>query len=312
MAIVAAGGYLYSPPVAVIEPGQSFDVTGDIKITGRDADEVKGKYLLTSVSVQQPNALGLAWALLRSEDIISLETVIPAGSDPDRYFEQQRVLFRETQMVAAAAAATAAGLEVKLEGTGALVQGVVPGSPAAEHLRERDVITAVDGRPVRLADEIGRVIRERPSGTSFALTVDRGGREVKVSVRSKSGVIEGRPGIGIVVETRDFDIAFPFEVRFAEHEIGGPSAGITYALAVYDMLVTDDVAKGRAIASTGLIDLEGNVGPVGGVEDKAVAAERAGAKLFLVPNDEVDEARGSGLDVRGVATLHEAIRLLRG
>ena len=156
------------------------------------------------------------------------------------------------------------------------------------------------------------MIRERPSGTSFALTVDRGGREVKVSVRSKSGVIEGRPGIGIVVETRDFDIALPFEIRFAEHEIGGPSAGITYALAVYDMLVTDDVAKGRAIASTGLIDLEGNVGPVGGVEDKAVAAERAGAKLFLVPNDEVDEARGSGLDVRGVATLHEAIRLLRG
>ena len=126
LAIVAAGGYLYSPPVAVIEPGQSFDVTGDIKITGRDADEVKGKYLLTSVSVQQPNALGLAWALLRSEDIISLETVIPAGSDPDRYFEQQRVLFKETQMVAAAAAATAAGLEVKLEGTGALVQASFP------------------------------------------------------------------------------------------------------------------------------------------------------------------------------------------
>ena len=311
-AIVGAGGYLYSPPVAVIEPGQSFDVTSDIEITGGDTGRVNGKYLLTSVSVQQPNALGLAWALLRSEDIIALSTVVPAGADTEQFFEQQRVLFRETQLVAAAAAAKAAGLEVKLEGTGAQVEGIVPGSPAAEHLREGDVITAVDGRPVRIADEIGRVIRERPSGTSFALTVDRDGREVQVSIRSKSGVIEGRPGIGIVVETRDFDIALPFKIRFAEHEIGGPSAGITYALAVYDMLVTDDIAKGRAIASTGLIDLEGNIGPVGGVEDKGVAAERAGAQLFLVPNDEVDKARGSGLDVRGVATLQEAIRLLRG
>lgn len=311
-AIVGAGGYLYSPPVVVIEPGQSFDVTSDIEITGRDAVEVNGKYLLTSVSVQQPNALGFAWALLRSEDIVALSTVVPAGADTDRYFEQQRVLFQETQMVAAAAAAKAAGLEVKLEGTGARVGGIVRDSPAAEQLRPGDVITAVDDRPVRLADELGSVIRERPSGTNFKLTVDRAGRELNVDIRSRSGVIEGRPGIGVQVETRDFDIALPFQIRFAEHEIGGPSAGITYALAVYDMLVADDVARGRAIASTGLIDLDGNVGPVGGVQDKGVAAEREGAKLFLVPNDEVDEARGSGLDVRGVATLEEAIRLLRG
>ncbi len=312
VAIVGAGGYLYSPPVVVIEPGQSFDVAGDIAISGTEATNISGKYMLTSVSVQQPNGLGFAWALLRSEDIVPLSSVVPSGANTDRFFDQQRALFQETQMIAAAAAAKAAGLEVELKGTGARVEGVVPGSPAAERLKVGDVITAVDGRPVKLGDELGRVIRERPSGTSFELTVDRAGRELKAAVRSRSGIIEGRPGIGVVVETRDFDIALPFKVSFVEHDIGGPSAGVTYALAVYDMLVAEDLAKGRAIASTGEIDLEGHVGPVGGVEDKAVAAERAGAKLFLVPNDEVDEARGSGLDVRGVSTLQEAIRLLLG
>jgi PDZ domain-containing secreted protein/Zn-dependent protease len=308
--IVAAGGYLYQPPIAVIAPGQSFDITGDIDLSGTRADEVNGEYMLTSVSVQQPNGLGLAFALLSSRDLVPLAALVPRDVDTDKFFQEQRTLFRETQLVAAAAAARAAGLNVELRGTGARVTGVLPSSPAAKVLKESDVITAVDGNRVRLADDVGKVIRSRPSGTRFVLTVERDGSERQVELRSRAGIIEGRPGIGIVVDTRDFDIALPFEVKFADREIGGPSAGITYALAVYDMLVDEDIAKGRKIASTGEINLEGRVGPVGGVKDKGVAAERAGADLFLVPEEEVEEARGSGLDVQGVATLTEALDFL--
>lgn len=309
--IVVAAGYLYTPPIAVIAPGQSFDVAGDIDINGMREDEVNGRYLLTSVSVQQPNGLGLAYAILRSRELVPLSALVPRGTNTTRFFEEQRALFQETQQIAAAAAARAAGLRVDLKGTGARVAGVLPGSPAADALKEGDVITAVDETPVKLAENVGRVIRSRPSGTRFVLTVDRSGREHKVEVRSRAGIVEGQPGIGIVVDTRDFDIALPFEVTFAAREIGGPSAGITYALAVYDMIVDDDLAKGRAIASTGEINLEGRVGPVGGVKDKGIAAERAGADLFLVPTEEVEEARGAGLTVRGVATLMEAVDFLR-
>ena len=307
--IVLAGGYLYTPPVAVIAPGQSFDVAGDININGH-SDDVHGRYLLTSVSVQQPNGLGLAYAVLRSRELVPLSALVPRGTDTGKFFEEQRTLFQETQQIAAAAAARAAGLEVGLKGTGARVAGVLPGSPAADVLKEGDVIVGVDDTPVKLAENVGRVIRARPSGTRFVLTVERDGREHKVEVRSRAGIVEGQPGIGIVVETRDFDIALPFKVTFAEREIGGPSAGITYALAVYDMLVDQDLAQGRSIASTGEINLEGRIGPVGGVKDKGIAADRVGADLFLVPEEEVEEARGAGLPVRGVDTLMEAIDFL--
>jgi PDZ domain-containing secreted protein/Zn-dependent protease/CBS domain-containing protein len=310
--IVAAGGYLYAPPVAVVAPGKSFDISGDVEITGMRTDDVNGEYLLTSVAVEQPNLLGLAVAVITSRDLVPLSALgVPRDGDTRQFFEQQRAIFRETQLVAAAAAARAAGLDVEIRGTGAEVSGIVPGSPAADALKEGDVIVAVDGRDVRLADDVGEVIRSRPSGTRFVLAVERDGRKLDVEVRSRAGIIEGRPGIGIQVETRDFDIALPFEVRFADREIGGPSAGITYALAVYDILVPDDIARGRSIASTGEIDLEGRVGPIGGLEEKAIAAERAGADIFIVPEAEVEQARGSGLDVQGVKTLKEAIDFLK-
>ncbi|HYZ92185.1 MAG TPA: CBS domain-containing protein [Actinomycetota bacterium] len=309
--IAVVAGYLYTPPFAVVAPGQSFDVAPDISITGTANGKVNGRYLLTSVSVSQPNGLGLAYAILRSRQLVSLEALVPRGTDTDRFFREQRTLFTETQQVAAAAAARAAGLRVDLKGTGARITGVLPGSPASDAgLREGDVITTIDGNPVRLAENVSRVIRSRPSGTQFALNVEREGRSRQAEVRSREGIVEGQPGIGVVVDTRDFDIALPFEVKFAAREIGGPSAGITYALAVYDMLVDRDIADGRSIASTGEINLEGRVGPVGGVKDKGIAAERAGADLFLVPEEEVEEARGSGLTVRGIATLMEAIEFL--
>lgn len=308
--ILAAGGFLLHPPVAVIAPGTSFDVSGDITIRGIPVDPVHGKYLLTSVSLGQPSGLGLAWALAQGRDIVPLSAIIPRGVDPDRYFQQQRTLFRETEMVSAAAAARAAGMNVTFKGTGARVVSLVRGSPAAKVLRVGDVITAVNGRPVRLADDVGRVVRSRPSGTQFVLTVERDGRKRDVKAQSRPGIVEGQPGIGVSIETRDFDIDLPFRIRFKEREIGGPSAGLTYALAVYDMLVDRDLARGRAVATTGTIDLNGRVGPVGGVEEKAIAAREAGAQLMLVPQQEVEQARGAGLEVLGVASLSEALRVL--
>lgn len=309
--IVVAAGFLYVPPVVVIAPGQSFDVSDGIHIEGRPNEKVNGGFLLTSVSVQQPNGLGLAWAFIRSREIVPLDAVVPRGVDQDAYFDAQRELFRETRSIAAAAAARAAGMEVELQGTGARVVGVLEGSPAEEAaLRANDVIVAIDGQPVRLADEIGRVIRARPSGTQFTLTVERGGQRQDVMLRSRAGIVEGRPGIGISVDTRDFRIDLPFEIRFDDVEIGGPSAGIAFALAVYDLIVPEDLARGRDIATTGEITLDGRVGPVGGVAEKSIAAEEAGADLFLVPEEEVEQARGAGVPVQGIATLMEAIGVL--
>jgi PDZ domain-containing secreted protein/Zn-dependent protease len=311
LAALAFALVAYSPPFVIFAPGTAFDVTTDIRIKGMKEDDVTGKYLLTSVAVQQPKLGWLIAAMAEGKEVAPISALVPGDVDPEEYFEQQEELFRESQTIAAAAAARAAGMDVKLDGDGALVAGVVPDSPASEVLRAGDVIKRIDGKSVKLADDVARRIRSRPTGTAFTFVVERDGRSRTVSARSRRGVIAGSPGIGINVATQNFDVDLPFEITFREREIGGPSAGLGYALAVYDLITPQDTAKGRIVATSGTIDLEGRVGRVGGVEEKAISAQRQDADIFIVPAAEVEAARDSGLDVRGVETLKESIEELR-
>jgi hypothetical protein len=100
----------------------------------------------------------------------------------------------------------------------------------------------------------------------------------------------------------------PFRISFDERDVGGPSAGLTYALAIADMLSARDYAAGRVIATTGTIEADGDVGPVGGVRQKAEAAEKAGAQLLVAPRGEVEEAPDANVPVRGVETLEQALQ----
>jgi PDZ domain-containing secreted protein/Zn-dependent protease len=312
--MLAAAAFLFHPPVAVIRPGVAVDVSRDITITGVPVSKPTGRYLLTAVRLDQPSAIGVLYALVRRDaDVLPLSAVIPRGVDERQYLRRQRALFRESRTVAAAAGARAAGLPVTLTGTGATVTGVVEGSPADAALDRGDVIIAIDGRPVMLASEIGGAIGGRPAGTAFRLTIERDGKTREVSVRSAHlpRTPEGVARIGILLETRGLDVKLPFEVKFRNRDVAGPSAGLAYALAIADILDGADLAKGRTVAVTGTIDVDGRVGEVGGVREKAAAARAKGAKLFIVPQAEVDEARGVPLDVRGVSTISDALGVLR-
>src|SRR5260370_22893856 len=115
---------------------------------------------------------------------------------------------------------------------------------------------AIDGTPVSINEDVGNAIRSRPAGTPFTLTVERNGRTIKVEVRSKSGLAQQGPAIGIVPETRDMVVRLPFKVSFRARDIGGPSAGLAYTLAIYDLIKSRDLAHARAIAATGTIDVD--------------------------------------------------------
>jgi PDZ domain-containing protein len=116
----------------------------------------------------------------------------------------------------------------------------------------------------------------------------------------------------VVVSTRDLRVVLPFSITIkARPGVGGPSAGLAYALAVTDWLDRPDDARGRAIAATGTIAPDGSVGPVGGVHEKAIAVRRAGAKIFLVPREEVSSVKEGGVLVRGVDTLRQAVAVLQ-
>ncbi len=308
MALAAA--YLYRPPVVTMGAGPSLEVADDIQISGTRVDDINGSYLLTSVSLSRPNALGLGWAFVTGDEIMPADAVVPEGVEPDEYFDQQRTLFRDSQMIAAAAAAQSVGLPVRVSGAGAAVLGIAPGSPAAGALERGDVVKSVNGRTIETAIDLSETIRSQPAGSTFQLSVERDGRRLSRSVRSRDLPQSEGAVIGVVVQTANLEVDLPFEISFAERDVGGPSAGSAYALAIADMLDRGDYAKGRRIAATGTISIDGNIGPVGGVPEKAEGAEDAGATLFLVPTEEVEEARGLGPEVRGVDTLSDAIASL--
>lgn len=314
MALGGAAGAFYRPPLIVVSPGPAVDVSDDFTIEGVSTSEINGEYLLSSVQVHQPTGLEALYALVHPDrNLILLSQLIPADVEPEDFDQQQREIFDESRMIAATAAAQAAGLEVSISGKGAEVFGVLPGAAAAEVLRRGDVIVAVDGRPVNLAQELRDVVSARPPGTTFQLTIQRDGEQIEAQVRSARfpSPGEGFVGIGIYVQTRDLDVDLPFEVVFAERNVGGPSAGFAYALAIADALDPADYAEGRKIAATGTIELTGEVGPVGGVGLKAVGVGEAGADIFLVPLELIGQVSEPGLSVRGVRNLRDALGLLR-
>jgi PDZ domain-containing secreted protein/Zn-dependent protease/CBS domain-containing protein len=312
--IALAAGWLYQPPVLVLAPGPTADVARDITITGTSTTPVNGRYLLTSVRLQQPNGIAAVAALVNpDQDLVSRSEVIPSGSNPGQYIQSQRAVFEQSRRLAAAAAARAAGLPVTITGSGARVVQVLPASPAARELRPGDVIVAVDGRPISTADALRQVLQSRPPGSELTLTVERNGSRETLRVRTaRLTELSGGVGLGVAIETRNLTIDLPFEIRFAERgDVAGPSAGLSYALAIADLLEREDYARGRTIAATGTIDPEGDVGEVGGVDEKADGAKAAGAAIFLVPEGELEAARDAGVPVVGVDDLEEALAHLR-
>jgi Lon-like protease len=293
---------------------ESFDISHDFTIEGVPTHPVSGRYLLTSVRLDQPNGLGALLALVRSDrEVVPLGQVVPPGVDPRQFVGQQEAVFKESQQFAAAAAAEAAGMPVQVGGSGARVETVLRASPAAGTLRAGDVVVAVDGREIRTASDFRDAVHSSPAGTTFRLTIERQGQSRDVRVTSgRLPLPDNGIGIGVTLSTRDASIRTPFTIQFKSRSVGGPSAGLAYALAITDALDAMDDARGRSIAATGTINPGGDVGPVGGVAEKAIAASGAGARLLLVPSEEVRDVRSPSLQVRGVSTLTAALRVLRG
>lgn len=307
MALPASAAY--HPNVVSVGPGPTFDVAGDITISGVPVHPARGRYLLTSVRTQRPTLLGLGLTVIRGESSIlpparaAADTVRsgdPVSSDTDA--------FRRSRVLAAAAAARAVGLPVTLHGTGARIAHLVPGLLGSLDVRVGDVIVAVDGRPVSTAQDVGPALAVQPPGSPFRLTLERDGRRVHVDL--VTAALEGGVGglAGTTLDTRNMAVDLPFTVSFRDRPIVGPSAGLVYALAMADMLSGTDRVRGRTIAATGEIDPLGTVMPVRFSAEKAGAARRGGAQLFLVPAADARVASGHGVRIQGVVSLEDALR----
>ena len=285
-----------------------------------------GQLLMVDVEVAQANVVD--WAEYQLGLLGKQREFVPvaayAGSTPTSELGCQDT----QQMVAADQDATLAALStlhyhVAETALGAEVNTVLSHTPAwAAGIKCNDLITAVDGHAVRSADAFAALLKPLAPGTRVTLTDHPGGGGPVKTVRARlvapppATVAEGftnRAYLGVSVDTRVRPV-LPFPVSVNAGDIGGPSAGLAFTLAIVDALSNGRLTGGHRVAATGTIDAQGNVGDVGGVKEKTAAVEKAGAQVFFVPRDEYRDATsvaGKGLRVVAVSTLRQVLDILQ-
>jgi PDZ domain-containing protein len=311
LAVAAAFVHL---PYETIAPGSARQVNDLVSIRGTKTYPPDGKLYYATVSVRDdvnPYELLRAW-IDPDVDILSSREV--RGSISPQRFEQLNVqAMADSKTLAEVVALGRLGIDAAT-GKGALVNQVDRGYPAASVLRPKDVIVAIDGQPVELAEDAISLLRARRPSDRVTLRVVRGDaapREYETELKAGD---DGRARLGVVIATKDFEVDAPFRIAVDSGRVVGPSAGLAYALEIIDVLTPGELTGGTAIAATGeLSDTSGRVGEIGGVAQKTLAVARAGAKVFLVPRGNYAEAKAharQGLRVVPIDSVDDALRAL--
>lgn len=308
---------LLPSPYVIQQPGPVFDTLGSVEVEGEEIplitipDEetfpTDGSLdLLTVSAVGRPGRtpgwldVVVAWFDPRRA-VVPVEAVFPPGVSEEDRDTQNEAQMVDSQQDAIAAALVELGYEFPRE---VVVQGIGEGAPAEGVLEIGDVIAAVDGRAVESVTELRSAIAEHGTETPARLDVVRGDETVEVEVTP----IErgGQTILGIGVRMR---YEFPIDVEIRLDDVGGPSAGMMFALGIVDKLTPGAMTGGEIVAGTGTIDSDGAVGGIGGIRQKLWGADENGAEWFLAPEANCGEVVGhvpDGLEVFSVTTLEEA------
>ncbi|ACL69774.1 YlbL family protein [Halothermothrix orenii] len=301
----------------VMSPGIAQELSPIITVKGGHKGVTSGDFMLTAVASHRATLFDIIYISLkkpRGIEIESVEEQLPPGMDMDGYLEIMANLMEESKLHAQAVAFKKLGYRVKVEGKGAEIVEVLPEGSAGNVLKKGDIIVGIDGKEVSFATDAVKLIRKHNIGEEVKLKVLRG-KEV-MHFRVKTVELKNSPGkasIGVLITTRDLSYYFPKKVIFNTKNIVGPSAGAMFTLEIYNQLIPEDITKGRRIAGTGTISLDGHIGKIDGVTQKVMAAERAGADLFLSPAKNYSEAKKAArrIKVVKVNNIDEAIRYLK-
>jgi Lon-like protease len=293
--------------------GPAEDVFRLIEIEGAPTTKVNGRLLLTTVSLRETTAAEVIRSWFDSDyEIVSRSAIVPAGETDQEAQRRTVEQMDESQLLASAAALKLLGYEVPVTRSGVRIRDLVPDAPVAALLKRGDVIVSADGRSVTRNEDLKAQVERHKVGDDVQLVVKRGDETVSVTTKTI-----GRPEnpatpiIGVSIE----DVArpdLPLAIQIDSLGIGGPSAGLTYALGVVDILDPRDLARGRNIAGTGEISIDGEVFPVGGIRQKINGARNAEADIFIVPASELRQACSSAGDVTviSVERLDQAVAKL--
>jgi Lon-like protease len=317
--LLAATAALLPVPYVALQPGPTSNTLGTvdgtelIRIDGRRTYPDRGRLDLVTVSVLggPRQRLDLLTALRGWIDdkvaVVPETSVYPEGETAEEAERESNAEMTESQQNATTAALRELGIPVESR---VAVAGLAPKSPSAGKLRKGDVFVSVDGRKVDGGTALRDAITSVQPGDTVRLVVRRGGRELQTSVTTAAAGADHHAIIG--VQTRD-EVTYPFRVEISLKDVGGPSAGLMFALGIVDKLTPGSLTGGRFIAGTGTIDDTGEVGDIGGITQKMVGAQRNGATVFLSPPGncaQAEETKPDGLRLVKVATLSDAVAAL--
>ena len=324
-------------PYYAMTPGDATSVGPLIGVSGLATEHHHDKILLTDVYLQQLSAW--QWLTMHFQshvEFLSANQLVEPGVPTDELGAQGFLEMSLSKQAAEVAALRALGWRIRGVANGALVEAVIAGSPARRAgIRVADRIVALNGEPTTSSCALVRAMHGVVAGTTVRLSLARAHIDAKgtityaapVQLRLVTGPAVASAGASFCPGVHgpaksDIGIALEDSVRYAmpasftinTNYIGGPSAGLAMSLSLIDQLSRGSLTGGTVIAATGAITPNGQVTDVGGVAEKTVAVQRAGATVFLVPSVEVATARGAaapGLRVMGVRTLAQALADLR-
>ncbi len=307
-----------------IQPGQAQSVQQFITVPPDRAHPVTNPVLLTDVEEARVSALSYYFYKLQNKYFHGNTSLYPltavtGGTAASELDAQGALEMSQAEDYAKTSALRYLGYPVPATAAGAVVFGTFPGTPAAGVLDVGDVITAVDGVATPTAEGLTTVLQRYHSGQTVVFTVRRGATHppgpVPITLRETKVEVDGQTvSLNVGIEPEDqVDYTYPFPVDIDVTNIGGPSAGLAMTLGVIDALSAGSLTGGHTIAATGTMDDQGNVGDVGGVPQKTIAVENAGATIFLVPHQEYKAALSKdrpGLKIYEVSTLEQALKVL--
>jgi PDZ domain-containing protein len=315
---------LISAPYTALVPGDAQPVSSLITVPKDRDHPIKGSLLLTDVGVQSLKYIEYYWLKIFSNRD---NTIVPTGEVtynlPSSEFDAQGTVdMAESQLTAKSVALRQLGYPIPMHDVGVTIYVIDPSSPAWGKLQVGDVVTAIDGVPTTNPTALQDAVRAHQPGDTIAIRVGSvaqptPGHDVSVRLGAISsnhkkvaflGIGDLKVPVAGMGTQPVYD--FPFPVSINSDNIGGPSAGLAWTLGILDKLSGGDLTGGRIVAATGTIRPDGSVGDVGGVQQKTVAVNRAGATVFFVPQPELTVAKamaGPNLRVFAVQTLAQAL-----
>ncbi|MER6422206.1 PDZ domain-containing protein [Streptomyces sp. NPDC001137] len=333
IALLCAGVFI-PVPYSEMSPGPTVNTLGNhdgepvLQISGRKSYAADGHLNMTTVRVTSADyKMNLVEAvygwLAHDSKVVPHDTLYPDGKTEEQSTQENAEEFSQSQESAKVAALKELGIPVR---SWVIVSTVVKGSPAQGRLHAGDVIKAVDGTAVKQPSDVAKLVTRHQPGEKVDFTIvpakEKAAaekknttatttRDVTITTTTSDDSGKKRAIVGISAGT---DHTFPFTIDIKLADVGGPSAGLMFALGIYDKLTPGNLTGGRFVAGTGTIDDSGKVGPIGGIEMKTVGARDKGAQYFLTPADNCKAAAKdtpSGLTLVKVNTIEDALGALK-